>query len=109
MAAVNVRRGRLESMLKVLEVEGAVARERGGYVRTAEPWTYPAERVEHITALRRDEQEAMRRYARHDGCLMEFLRRELDDPGAEPCGRCMWCIGRAAGRRPVAGAARGRP
>ncbi|MET0799618.1 MAG: RecQ family ATP-dependent DNA helicase [Actinomycetota bacterium] len=93
MAAVNVRRGRLESMLKVLEVEGAVARERGGYVRTGEPWTYPAERVEHITALRRHEQEAMRRYARHGGCLMEFLRRELDDPGAEPCGRCMNCTG----------------
>ena len=92
MATVNVRRGRLESMLKVLEVDGAVARERGGYVRTAEAWTYPAERVEHITALRRHEQEAMRRYARHDGCLMEFLRRELDDPGAEPCGRCMWCM-----------------
>jgi ATP-dependent DNA helicase RecQ len=91
MATVNVRRARLDSMLKVLEVEGAVARERGGYVRTAEAWTYPAERVEHITALRRHEQEAMRRYARHDGCLMEFLRGELDDPGAEPCGRCMWC------------------
>ncbi|MGZ8579771.1 MAG: helicase-related protein, partial [Actinomycetota bacterium] len=91
MAAVNVRRGRLESMLKVLEVEGAVARERGGYVRTSGTWTYPAERVEHITALRRHEQEAMRRYARHDGCLMEFLRHELDDPGAVPCGRCMWC------------------
>ena len=93
MAAVNVRRGRLESMLKVLEVEGAIARERGGSVRTDEPWTYPAERVEHITALRRHEQEAMRRYARHDACLMEFLRRELDDPGAEPCGRCMRCTG----------------
>jgi ATP-dependent DNA helicase RecQ len=91
MAAVNVRRARLESMLKVLEVEGAVARERGGYVRTDDRWAYPSERVEHITALRRHEQEAMRRYARHDGCLMEFLRRELDDPGAAPCGRCMRC------------------
>ena len=93
MAAVNVRRGRLESMLKVLEVEGAVGRERGGYMRTPSNWQYPAERVEHITALRRHEQEAMRRYARYDGCLMEFLRRELDDPGAAPCGRCMWCTG----------------
>jgi ATP-dependent DNA helicase RecQ len=93
MAAVNVRRGRLESMLKVLEVEGSVARERGGYVRTLDPWTYPTERIEHITALRKHEQEAMRRYAHHDGCLMEFLRHELDDPGAEPCGRCMWCVG----------------
>ncbi len=49
----------------------------------------------------------MRRYAHHDGCLMEFLRRELDDPGAEPCGRCMWCIGDAAGGGAVGGAARG--
>ena len=93
MAAVNVRRGRLESMLKVLEVEGAVARERGGYVRTPAAWEYPGDRVEHITALRRREQDAMRRYARHDGCLMEFLRRELDDPGATRCGRCMRCRG----------------
>jgi ATP-dependent DNA helicase RecQ len=94
MAAVNVRRGRLESMLKVLEVDGAVARQRGGYVRTGSEWLYPAERVEHVTALRRHEQEAMRRYARHAGCLMEFLRRELDDAGAAPCGRCMWCTSR---------------
>ncbi len=75
MAAVNVRRARLESMLKVLEVEGAIARERGGYVRTSSAWDYPAERIEHITALRRHELEAMRRYSRHDWCLMEFLRR----------------------------------
>jgi ATP-dependent DNA helicase RecQ len=27
------------------------------------------------------------------GCLMEFLRRELDDPGAAPCGRCARCLG----------------
>jgi ATP-dependent DNA helicase RecQ len=93
MAAVNVRRARLESMLKVLEVEGGVSRERGGYVGTAAGWEYPTERVEHITALRRHEQAAMRAYATHDGCLMEFLRRELDDPGAEPCGRCMNCTG----------------
>jgi ATP-dependent DNA helicase RecQ len=93
MAAVNVRRARLESMLKVLEVEGAVGRERGGYVRTDEAWEYPTERIEHITALRRHEQDAMRAYAAHTGCLMEFLRAELDDPGAAPCGRCMNCTG----------------
>ena len=80
-------------MLKVLEVEGAVERERGGYLRTPVTWEYPAERVEHITELRRREQEAMRRYVGHDGCLMEFLRRELDDPDAVPCGRCARCTG----------------
>ena len=33
----------------------------------------------------------MRAYAAHTGCLMQFLRTELDDPDAAPCGRCMNC------------------
>src|SRR5205807_7128979 len=28
------------------------------------------------------------------GCRMEFLRRQLDDPAAAPCGRCDNCTGR---------------
>jgi ATP-dependent DNA helicase RecQ len=92
-AGVNVRRGRLEQMLKVLEVDGALRREGGRYLRTPTPWTYPTERIEHITRLRRDEQRAIRDYAETEGCLMEFLRRQLDDPLAEPCGRCMNCTG----------------
>jgi ATP-dependent DNA helicase RecQ len=36
----------------------------------------------------------MRDYLEHTGCLMEFLRRELDDPAAAPCGRCARCLGR---------------
>jgi ATP-dependent DNA helicase RecQ len=32
-------------------------------------------------------------YLDHDGCRMEYLRRQLDDPGAEPCGRCDRCGG----------------
>jgi ATP-dependent DNA helicase RecQ len=90
---VNVRRSRLSAMLKILEVEGAVQREGGRYLRTPTPWTYPTERVEHITELRRHEQQAMAAYVEFDGCLMEFLRRELDDPGAARCGRCSGCTG----------------
>jgi ATP-dependent DNA helicase RecQ len=88
---VNVRRGRLEAMLKVLEVEGAVARTRSKWSRTDVPWEYDAERVERVTAVRRAEQQAMEDYARGDVCLMQFLRAELDDPQAEPCGRCAVC------------------
>ena len=92
-ADVNIRHGRLTQMLKVLEVDGALQKEGGRYRRSLAPWTYPAERVEGVTRLRRDEQRAMRDYAETKGCLMEFLRRELDDPQAEPCGRCMNCTG----------------
>jgi ATP-dependent DNA helicase RecQ len=91
--AVNVGHTRLEGMLKVLDVEGAVERTDTGWRRTEQPWAYPDERVERVTALRRDEQEAMRAYAATAECRMAFLRSELDDPMAAPCGRCDRCTG----------------
>lgn len=35
----------------------------------------------------------MQEYVSTDSCLMEFLRRQLDDPGASRCGRCANCVG----------------
>jgi ATP-dependent DNA helicase RecQ len=90
-AHVDLRRTRLETMLKVLDVDGAVRRVSGGWVATGEPWTYDAERYLRVAADRASEQQAMRAYAATDGCRMEFLRRQLDDPGAAPCGRCDRC------------------
>ena len=90
---VNLRRGRIEAMLKILEVEGAVYRQGSRWFRSAERWTYPTERISAVTADRRAEQEAMREYVSTEECLMEFLRKQLDDPGAEPCGRCANCVG----------------
>jgi ATP-dependent DNA helicase RecQ len=90
-AMVNVRRTRLELMLKVLEVEGAVERASRGWLRTLRPWAYDDERVERVTGARRSEQAAMRRYALTVGCRMEFLRRQLDDEEACPCGCCDRC------------------
>ncbi len=92
-AAVNVKRSRLMTMLKVLEVEGAVERRSGRWLRTSAPWTYDEERVQRVTQERRTEQRAMDEYAVTTGCLMEFLRRQLDDPEAAPCGRCANCTG----------------
>jgi ATP-dependent DNA helicase RecQ len=91
--AVNIRRGRLTSMLKALEVEGAVERNGFSYRRTHQPWAYPTERIETVTAQRRVEQRVMEEYLDSDCCLMELLGRVLDDPTAEPCGRCSRCTG----------------
>ena len=98
-ASVNVHHSRLESMLKILEVEGAVQRVKGGYQRTLAPWAYDLERVERVTAARRAEQEQMRAYATTDGCRMQFLAGQLDDPHAAPCGRCDNCTGEPATQR----------
>lgn len=89
----NLGRGRLESMLKVLDVEGAVRRVQGGWEATGQAWHYDAERLDRIAQARRAEQQAMRRYATTDRCLMAFLRAELDDPAAADCGRCASCAG----------------
>jgi ATP-dependent DNA helicase RecQ len=90
---VNVKPSRLDGMLKILEVDGAVERVEGGYRRTLTAWEYPDERVRLVTEQRRVEQAAMAEYLRTGECLMAFLRRQLDDPGAAPCGRCANCTG----------------
>ncbi|MGD3110303.1 RecQ family ATP-dependent DNA helicase [Streptomyces sp. YGL11-2] len=90
---VELRRSRLEIMLKVLDVDGAVQRVKGGWTSTGRPWSYDAERYAWVARQRETEQQAMREYASTPGCRMEFLRRQLDDEAAAPCGRCDNCAG----------------
>ncbi|MBB2925145.1 ATP-dependent DNA helicase RecQ [Cellulomonas cellasea] len=104
---VSLRRNRLELMLKVLDVDGAVRRVTGGWQSTGEPWEYDAERYERVAAARAAEQESMVEYVRGETCRMAFLRRALDDPeltgpdgAAWRCGRCDVCGGASAGVAP---------
>ncbi|MBY8887164.1 DEAD/DEAH box helicase [Streptomyces sp. PTM05] len=92
-ARVDLRRSRLEIMLKVLDVDGAVRRVRGGWTATGQPWTYDAERYAWVARQRAAEQQAMRDYTTTTECRMEYLRRQLDDEEAAPCGRCDNCVG----------------
>jgi ATP-dependent DNA helicase RecQ len=89
--AVDVRRTRLELLLKVLDVEGAVRRVDGGWQATGRPWRYDAARYERVAAAREAEQAAMLGYLDTDGCRMAYLARQLDDPWAADCGRCDRC------------------
>jgi ATP-dependent DNA helicase RecQ len=90
---VDLRRSRLELMLKVLDVDGAVRRVKGGWIATGEPWTYDAQRYARVAQARSAEASTMREYATTSTCRVEFLRRQLDDPHAAPCGRCDTCAG----------------
>lgn len=96
---VDLRRTPLELLLKVLSVDGAVSNVRGGWVSTGQGWAYDEPRYERIAAARRAEQEAMVAYEQTDGCRMQFLVGQLDDTGAEACGRCDTCL-RARGEQP---------
>ncbi|WP_121716134.1 DEAD/DEAH box helicase [Streptomyces sp. E5N91] len=90
---VDLRRSRLETMLKVLDVDGAVKRVKGGWAATGQAWVYDAERYAWVARQRQAEQQAMREYVSTTRCRMEFLQRQLDDEKAAPCGRCDTCAG----------------
>ncbi|WP_426573303.1 RecQ family ATP-dependent DNA helicase [Aquihabitans sp. McL0605] len=92
---VNLRRGRLEALLKILDVDGVVDRQGSDWVRTDLPWEHDEERYRALAASRAAEQEAMRAYQRTEGCRLRFLREQLDDAGAADCGRCDRCTGQA--------------
>lgn len=90
---VDVRRTRLELLLKVLDVDGAVRRVQGGWEATGASWAYDAERYARVAAARSAEAESMMAYQRGDHCRMSFLQHALDDPSAVDCGRCDVCVG----------------
>ena len=90
---VDIRRTRLELLLKVLDVDGAVDRVTGGWMGTGVPWVYDRERYERVSAARKAEQQLMLDYEASSECRMAFLQRTLDDESAAPCGRCDNCAG----------------
>jgi ATP-dependent DNA helicase RecQ len=101
MSVVNLGMGRIESMLKILDVEGAVSRDGNRWRAVPDSdWSYDSTRYEQVTALRRSEQKAMAAYGVDGRCLMRVLQEELDDPDPEDCGRCSVCTEPRFGEAP---------
>ena len=92
-ASVNLGRSRLQTLLKILEVDGAIRGGPGGYLLADPDWRYDDEKAERLRALRRVEAEQMASFPTDPGCRLRFLRASLDDPEADDCGRCDRCRG----------------
>ncbi|MFL6063425.1 MAG: RecQ family ATP-dependent DNA helicase [Friedmanniella sp.] len=101
-AATGIRRGRLESTLKILAVDDAVSRRSSGWVATGQPWYFDEAKWAALRAVRAAEADLMRSFAHGEGCLMQFLQQALDDPEPQACGRCSVCTGQLPepGERP---------
>jgi ATP-dependent DNA helicase RecQ len=101
-AATGIRRGRLETLLKILAVDEVVTKSRVGWQATGRAWYFDEQKWSELRRVRSAEADLMRRYAHGEGCLMQFLQRALDDLDPRPCGRCSVCDGRlpAPGARP---------
>jgi ATP-dependent DNA helicase RecQ len=89
----GVRRGRLETLLKILAIDGVVVKDGGKWSATGAPYVHDTAKWSALAATRRTEADLMRRYAHGDGCLMAYLQVALDDPTPAPCGRCSVCTG----------------
>jgi ATP-dependent DNA helicase RecQ len=93
---VDMGRTRLEMVLKVLDVDGAVRRVKGGWISTGQDWVYDEERYRRLDEARTREQQAMLDYVDTSDCRMTYLRTQLNDPelvDGERCGRCDNCTG----------------
>lgn len=93
---VNLTYGQINKVLKLLTVKTPAPVEKRGsmWYRTAAAYVPDHEKVKNLTRLRRTEQAEMTAYVKSKACLMEFLRRALDDPTPRPCGICAPCRGK---------------
>lgn len=91
--ATGIRRGRLETLLKILAVDDVVVRDGSGWREGERPWVYDEAKWSALRRVRSAEADLMRQYAHGAGCLMQFLQQALDDPDPHPCGWCSVCTG----------------
>ena len=96
---LNIRMGKLAEIIRFLTLESPapIRKLDKSYVRNPVQWRMPVERITRLTQLRRNEQQRMQEYLSTTTCLMQFLARELSDPDAAPCGRCVNCGGDGLG------------
>ncbi len=94
-ARINARPMKIAAALKFLAAESPSPilelRNPMRYARTLTDYELPVEAIERLREQRTREWNVMQEYLAHDGCLMQFLARELDDPNPDPCGKCANC------------------
>jgi ATP-dependent DNA helicase RecQ len=90
---LNIRRGRLDKLLKKLEVEGFIIRSDPGYEITAKPWKNRFDDLEKLLQHKYRETSQIEDFLSTDVCRMQKIRSLLDDQAIEICGKCDICQG----------------
>ncbi len=93
---VNLRKGQIEKVLKLLSVENPspVLKDGSKWKRTPVPYAMDQERIRHLIGQRETEWREVQQYLDTPDCLMMFLARALDDTDPQRCGKCARCLGR---------------
>lgn len=90
---LNLRAGRIAHVVKFLSVENPSPILKVGtkWHRTAIEYSLDQDKVLRLFAQREEEWRDIQEYVSHEGCLMEFLAKSLNDSNCERCGRCQNC------------------
>jgi len=90
---LNMRTGRIENCLKVLEVDRVISREKSIYTRTPIKWAPDTQRCRRVTEQRYHELQKMKDFVDLKTCYMKLISEELDAPDQHNCNRCCNCEG----------------
>ena len=92
---LNLRKSQVDKVLKILNVENPapVIKQGSKWYRTPVSYKMDRARIKHLTHQREIEWREVQEYINTDECLMAYLRRALDDPEVNDCGRCANCLG----------------
>ncbi|TCI73374.1 RecQ family ATP-dependent DNA helicase [Exiguobacterium sp. SH0S7] len=89
--SINIKSSVLEQILKLLSIEGIIAKDGSNYYRTVKPYISQESYYESIIQMKIKEYSELLAYQNQNGCLMQFITESLDDPFSEPCGQCSNC------------------
>lgn len=91
----NLSHGQIEKILKLLSVENPapLIKIDSKWLRTPVHYVLDEARIARLGELREQEWQQVQAYIDEPVCLMAFLRRALDDPEYEDCGKCVNCLG----------------
>ena len=109
---VDLGRSRLEMVLKVLDVDGAVRRVKGGWISTGQPWTYDEARYRKLDEARTPRTAGHARLPEHRRVSNGFPARPTRRPRARPKATAMRPLRqlqRAPGTAPRSMRPRSRP
>jgi len=92
---LNLTYGQIEQVLKYLNVESPapVVKVGSQWRRTPVLFQMDHEKIARLTGQREAEWLEVLQYVEASECLMGYLRRILNDPQSEPCGKCANCLG----------------
>ena len=93
---LNLTNGQINKVLKLLSIEtpSPIKKIQSKYYATPINYQTDTKKIARLTEIRHQEQARMLDYMHSQECLMQFLRKELDDPNPSPCGKCAICLGK---------------